>query len=425
MSNSIQFDSTEIRNTTYIPRYVKHESATERDLNILNLARDNGGVLVNDRRGIKKITLKGVLTGASASALETAIDNFKELFSRQEKNLDIEWAGSTRRYVATCSSHDFDRDYFHLLFVPWTAEFVVVSGVGQDTSETTIVNADTFTANYKTKAITLAGSADPKIRFSIAIDSPSNTIKGIELKNTDTGERVYATNPFSLEAKTVEIDTKLKTFKIAGVEVPYFGIFPKFIVGTNNIQISCGDIIDQQFAPSTANSSYPIYESYKVAQGFRVPYSDTTYTSIWLELAYVGNPAVAMDVRIETDTDGKPSGNLVNAYATGIISKPEMAGGFARTWYQIFFNAPFALQSNTQYWIVLEPYAGGLDGSNNFQWYYESGVNATYKFGNAGFYDAGWTQYPDSDMKFKLCFGGKYDTNWTQTYSIFQTKLYL
>ena len=423
--NSIKFDTTELRNTTYIPRFVKHESSTERELNILNLARDNGGVLVNDRRGVKIITLKGVLTGSSESALETAIDNFKELFSRVAKNLDIEWAGSTRRYVATCKSHNFDRDYFNLLFVPWTAEFVVISGFGQDTTETTVVNADTFTANYKTKQFTLAGSAEPKIRFSIAIDSPNNTIKGIELKNTDTGERVYTTSATSLEAKTVEIDTKLKTFKVAGIEVPYFGIFPKFIIGTNNIQISLGDIVDQQFSPTTVAGNYAIYSSYKVCQGFRIPYSDTTYRSIWLEMAYIGNPSVGCSIRIETDDNGEPSGTLASANSKGVISKNEMAGTFTRTWYQVFFDGEFALQSNTQYWIVSEPYAGGLDSSNCYQWYHESGIDATYKFGNAGFYDAGWTQYSDDDMKFKLCFGGRNDAGFTQTYSIYQTKLYL
>ena len=127
MSQSIQFDSTELRNTTYIPRYVKHESATERELNILELARDNGSVLVSERRGIKRITLQGILTATSEAGLESAIDTFKELFSREQKNLDISWNGSTRRYVATCSVHTFDRDFFHLLFVPWTAEFIILT----------------------------------------------------------------------------------------------------------------------------------------------------------------------------------------------------------------------------------------------------------------------------------------------------------
>jgi hypothetical protein len=423
---SIKFDNTEILDSTHIPRFIKHESATERFLNTLELARENGSILVSDRRGRKIIRLQGILTATTEALLETAIDTFKELFARQEKNLDISWEGTgTRRYVASCVEHSFDRDHFHQLFVPWVAEFVVLSGIGEDTSETTIVNADTFTANYKTKVLALTGSAEPKIRFSIAIDSPNNRIKGVELQNTDTGERIIVPSASSLEGKTIEVDTRLRTVKIDSVESLYYGLFPKFLVGNNNIKISCGDIIDQQFAPTTIDSNYAIYGSYKVAQGFRVPYSNTTYTSIWLELAYMGNPSVAMDVRIETDTDGAPSGTLVSANAVGIISKSEMTGGTTRTWYQVLFAGEFSLSANTQYWIVCEPHAGGLDVSNNFVWYYESGIDATYKLGVAGFYDAGWTLYPNSNMKFKLCFCGRYDTGWTQTYSVFQYKRYL
>lgn len=425
MTQSIKFDSTELRNTTYIPRYVKHESATDRELNVFNLARDDGAILINDRRGTKKIVLQGILTATSETALETAIDSFKELFSRPQKNLDISWAGGIRRYVATCSQHNFDRDYFHLLFVPWTAEFIVLSGVGEATTEDTIVNADTFNTNYKTKTITLGGSAEPKIRFSIAVNSPNNTIKGVELQNTISGERIIVPSSTSLRGKVVEIDTRLKTTKIDDNIVPYYGVFPRFSIGNNNIKITCGDIINQQFAPDTANSNYGISASYKACQGFRVPYSNTTYSSIWLELSYTGNPSVGMDVRIETDNGGKPSGNLVDPNASGIISKNDMAGGSARVWYQIYFSGEFSLVANTQYWIVCKPHAGGLDSSNYYAWYHERGMKATYKLGVAGFYDGSWTLYPNDDLKFKICYGGRYDTNWTQTYSIYQTKRYI
>ncbi|MDD5068492.1 MAG: phage tail family protein [Candidatus Pacebacteria bacterium] len=422
---SIKFDGTEILNTTYIPRFIKHESATEIIMVMQDINRENGSALVSIRRGIKRIPLRGILTAASQSALETAIDSFKELFSRQEKNLDIEWAGSTRRYVATCSAGpNFDRDYFHKLFVPWTAEFLVVSGVGEDTSETTIVNADTFSANYKTKAIALTGSAEPRIRFSIGIISTNGTIKGVELKNTDNGDRIVVPSNASLNGKTIEVDTRLKTVKIDAVESPYYGLFPRFIVGTNNIMISCGDIIDQQFAPATDKSAYSIYGSYKSCQGFKVPYSNTTYKSFWLRMSYSGDPSVGCDVRIETDNGGEASGNLVNANAKGAISKPEMSGGLP-TWYQVFLDAEISLEANTQYWIVLQPHAPGLDVSNCYNWYYESDEQATYKLGVAGFYDGGWTLDADKDMKFKLCFGGTYDATFTQTYSIYQTKRYI
>lgn len=426
MSASIKFDTTEIVNTTYIPRFIKHESATERFLNTLELAREDGSILISDKRGKKIIALQGILTGATEALLETAIDTFKELFARQEKNLDISWEGTgTRRYVASCIEHTFDRDHFHQLFVPWTAEFVVLSGIGEATTEDTIVNADTFTANYKTKAITLAGSAEPKIRFSIAINSPNNTIKGVELKNTTTGKRIIVPSASSLDDKTIEVDTRLKTVKIDGVEVPYYGLFPDFTIGSNTIQISCGDIIDQQFAPDTIGSNYGIHSSYKASQGFRVPYTDTTYTSIWLKLSYTGDPSVGLSVRIETDSNGVPSGSLVNANAKGTISKLEMAGAGTGTWYNILFDGAFSLQSNTQYWIVLEPSAGGLNADNRYDWYNKEGFDATYKSGVAGFYDAGWTLYPNANMLFKLCFCGRYDTGWTQTYSVYQYKRFL
>jgi hypothetical protein len=422
---SIKFDNTEINNSTYYPRFAKHESFPERMLNGLALISEDGESFISERFDKKVIPMQGVIVGSSQADVESKKDIMAELFARPEKNLDIDWNGSTRRYVATCTKLEFDRDHFNLNFIPWTAEFTVLSGSGEDTSETTIVNADTFTANYKTKTFTLYGSARPKIRFSIAVNSPNGYIKGIEIKNTTTGERIYVPSSSSLNGKTVEIDTRMKTVTIAGSAVPYFGTFPKFVVGSNTIQISCGDIIDQMFDPGTYNSDYSIYNSYEAVQGFMVPYSGLFYKSIWLKLAYTGNPAVGMDVRIETDNNGVPSGTLVNANATATISSGEMAGGAVPTLYQIFFNGEFALSPNTRYWIVLKPHNVGLDSSNNYQWCYESGLKATYNMGNAAYYDGSWTQYPDVDMIFKLCCGGKYDTGYTQTYSIYQTKKYL
>ncbi len=308
--------------------------------------------------------------------------------------------------------------------MPWSAEFTVFSGVGEDTSETTIVNADSITANYKTKTFTLYGSARPKIRFSINISSSNNYIKGVELKNTSTGERIYMLSDSSLNGKTVEIDTRLKKVSIDGVEVSYFGIFPSFVVGSNTIQISCGDIIDQQFAPLTVNSSMSIYSTYQSAQGFSVAYSGVYYKSIWLKLSYTGTPATGLRVRIETDNGGVPSGTLANANAEKVISYSDLSGGIVATWYQVFFDNEFTLDPNTKYWIVCKPYGIGADISNYYSWYYEAGINANYALGNAAYNDGSWSQYLDYDMIFKLCCGGKYDTG-TKTYSIYQTKRYL
>ena len=426
MSNSIKYDGTEILTTAYGTKFVKHESATERELNFLSLARDDGAVLISQKRGVKTIILEGILTADSKDALDAAIDSFKELFSREEKNLDISWNGSTRRYVATCVEHKFNREHFNLRFVNWTAEFAVFSGVGEDITETIIVDEETFSANYKTKEITLLGSAKPKIKIEVKVNDIVGTVKGVQIKNKDNGERIIVTRSLALNGATIEFDTRLKTVKINDNKVSYYGLFPNFVVGKNNIEITLGSIVDQQFAPDGNDINYSVLAGTKLAQGFTVPYTDTTYRSIFLEMSYTGNPPVACSIRIETDNNGKPSGTLVSAGAKGVISKTEMASGISPAWYEILFDNYFQLISNTKYWIVLEPYAPGLDTDNRYNWYARTGVNATYKKGDRSLYDSGtgWLSSSNEDFKFKLCYGGLFGgTN--HKYSVKQIKRFL
>ncbi len=428
MSNSIKYDNTEILTSSYIPRFVKHESATERELNFLSLARDDGSVLVSHKRGVKVISLQGILTATTQALLETAIDSFKELFSREGKNLDLSWGGSTRRYVATCRKHDFNRDHFHLKFVPWTAEFAVPSGVGEDTAETIIVNKESFTGNYKKKVITLSGSADPKIKFQLDVSSSSNRIRGIELKNTDNGEKMFVHKGGSIiHNETVEIDARLKTVKIDGVSAEYIGMFPNFNIGTNNIMITLGDVVAEEFSSVLTFDHFPLYGSFKAAQGFRVPYTNSTFSGLWLNLAKIGSPDFGPVARIETDNEGEPSGSLVTAGASGQLELSAMIGGSAYTWYYIPFSNMVGLSANTPYWIVVNlGWYTGSDISNYIGWGKEEGTRATYKKGNAAFNDGSWTNYPDDDARFKICYGGFSEIHTeVQEYSISQIKRFL
>jgi len=138
------FDSVNILADPYVPRFIKHESSPERDLSLMELAREDGSVIIAEKFGVKHITLQGVIYGSTQADLETKIDAFKELFSRDAKNLDIGWASGTRRYVATCVKHSFDRDSFHVSICPWTADFIVPEGIGKDTTEVNIIDALDF-----------------------------------------------------------------------------------------------------------------------------------------------------------------------------------------------------------------------------------------------------------------------------------------
>jgi len=433
MPQSITFDSTELRNTTYIPRFVKHESATERDLNILNLARDDGGVLVNDRRGVKRITLQGILTATTADGLETAIDNFKELFSRVGKNLDISWAGSTRRYVATCQFHNFDRDFFHLLFVPWTAEFVVVNGVGSDTTLTACkhavaVNSSPFVIS---PAPVFAGSAKPKPLVTFEIGAGHTKPCGIMLENTDNGQKlIYNKQTALAENDTIVMDYANKKVTLEGVEQPFYGVFPDLIIGTDNLRITVADIVDQQFLMTDLGDGADyIYGDKFWAESFVVPYTDATYRKIAIWLAYIGTPADDITLRIETDDGGKPSGSLVDANAEKVITYLAVGAWPNPAYAEFELPANISLTAGTLYWIVLKS-ASSANTSNCYRIPLETGANATYSKGSVAYtIDAGstWSENsPVTNFGFKLRYGGTVDGSMgTVTLDIDYYKLYL
>ena len=402
--SSITFDSTEIVNATYIPRFVKHDSAPARDLNLMELAREDGAVLISERYGVKHILLTGKLTAASRSALDTAIDSFKELFSRKEKNLDIEWEAGTRRYVATCINHNFDRDFFHNLFVPWTAEFIVIKGVGVDTAGETMLN-DTIATDTGSKVATASkGSAIPK-PYSIDM-----TLTGVTGKNKRGiafkcgGKKLIYTQPDAfIDGNVFLINARDKTVKFNTVEVPFHGEFPLFALGANTVSIEHGEIsIEGDYNQAGAN--YDIYGNTWRSQSFMIPWKDESILCISAKIGKTGTPPNNLIIRIETDDGGKPSGTL--AHANAEISTAEGSIPDGATDYKYYFTNPVTLSGNTKYWIVVKTTAG--DVSNCYKWTRQT--ESWYDKGNASeSADAGanWTDHPDREYAFEIYVGGK------------------
>jgi len=441
---SIIFDGTEIVTTTHVPRFIKHESAPIRDLALMDFAKEDGAVLVSEKYGRKTIIVSGTIKASTQSNLETAIDAFKLLFSGVEKNLDIGWAGGTRRYVATAVRHDFDRDHMHIGFVPWTAEFVVPLGVGKDTSETTLVNASTFQNDAalnapatETDSMSFEGSAAPQPRIRIKVGATDTDIKGVAIKNVDTGERIVMTRAAGwTQDEYFEIDVSDKTAEYNGVAIDFYGVFPTWVVGANNYEIRCASIVDQQFT-DTGNFSgaYNIFGTTYAAMSFTVPYTDTTYQGIGFFIRKVDGGSMAnLDWEIvDDDGSGAPDVGSAVANANGQVAAGDVDTSFS--WIDtddanigtVSTNA-FTLNANTRYWLVLNAAADGGDATNKYEWRYASGSTAVYKRGNAATSaDSGssWTDAPTNDLFFKVYYGGKGGTQRTFTYDVFYKKAYL
>jgi len=389
---SIKFDGTEILTSAYMPQYVKHESAPDRSLISMPLAREDGQVLIAERYGEKIITLKGTLKAASQDALDAAIDSFKELFSRVEKNLDISWNGSTRRYVATCRKHDFDRDHYHTSAVPWSAEFVVSTGVGKDTSSTTALDEHALTTDdtdttgdfIAEDSFTLSGSKAPEPVITLEIVSVGDDdMLGIEYEDTDTGERIIVTRNVDWSAavgKKVVIDcaNKKVTDNLSStdqVEGPFYGAFPSFKIGTNNVKIRSGGILnqtssDQTLSDGESNIGYTA-TTIRYAMSFQVPYSDATFCDVVLGLSKIGTPSSALTVQIVSDSDGEP--NLADVLLTGSVAAADVPSYPSFGYCRASNGAGVTLDANTTYWLVAYA-SSGVDGSNNYRWAIPSGT---------------------------------------------------
>lgn len=407
---SIQFDGTEILNSTYNPRFVKHESNPERFINSLELAREDGAVFISEKFGKKVISLQGVLVGSTQSDLESKINTFKELFSRPEKNLDVDWAGGTLRYVATCTLHEFDRDHFHLNFVPWTAEFTVSSGEGKDTSTTTARNQQALTTTTPaTDSFTLSGGKPPKPVITIQGSNFTGATAGIEYLNTDTGEKIQVTRNITwgntdsviIDCLNRKVTGNLST--TAFLEYNFYGVFPNFKIGTNNVQVSVGGLVNQQTSENGVFSDIGTATNLssttrRIAQSFTVPYTDNTFKGITICATKTGSPGT-ITWRIESDANGSPSGTLVNANATGTIAAASVSGSYQ--YLTSYSTNMWGLNANTKYWIVLS--AASVDGSN---FYAVAHVPSTYAV------------YPRGYLKDSTDSGGTYTTTLTTTTSI-------
>lgn len=396
------------------------------------LAREDGDIFISERYGVKRINFTGVIVGSSESDLESKIDIFTELFSRVEKNLDITWNGGTRRYVATCVRHNFNRDFFHTNMVPWTAEFVVPSGVGKATSSTLALNEHAVTTTTPgTDSFTMIGSRPAHPLITLKGNSFTSKIRGIEYKNTDTGEKIVVTLNSSLwGTSSIYIDTDLKVVTSDILTSPasqlytFYGVFPNFKIGTNNVQISVGGLVNQSTADTVAPTTSGISLSnaaYKAAQSFSVPYYNDTFQGIIAALEKVGTPGT-LTWRIESDNGGIPSGTLAHANATGTIAHTDV--GLTSAYITDYASALYPLSANTTYWLVLS--AASVDGSNYYNWYLSDSTDYTRGRGKRTFSGA-WTDNDlaaTADFAFRVLYGGEPDTTAVK-HSVSYTPTYL
>lgn len=199
--------------------------------NLARLGTTDGLKWIETRYAGRTITVQGMITGTSIANIEATLDTFKQnIFPDKVENLDIAYAGETRRWRCKVDKVEFDSSSRGITRM-WTISFRTL-GFGQETTAT-VVSYPTETGS-PTKTIAFGGSIKPLPKYIITVDT-ATALSVVKIKNNTTNREMEIQEVMTA-GDVLEIDTEFKTVELNNVSIgDFLGIFPEVNAGTNEI----------------------------------------------------------------------------------------------------------------------------------------------------------------------------------------------
>lgn len=238
-SNSLQTynRSTKVGINTNV---IEHTDIPQAVAELMALADTDGSVIPDITYPSRSVKIGGTIHGSSQADLDSRIDTFKGYFRGKDKNLDITYAGSTRRYIATKNAVGVVRQQKQL-WATFSVEFICTNPFGLDTSATALINQSNYTSATLTSTPTVGGTAPYQLPvITITIDALTGTGDYIQIANDlNTQEMVIYGLGFTA-GDVLVIDCVNRTVKLNGTEVDYNGTFLVLEPGSSSITYTDG-----------------------------------------------------------------------------------------------------------------------------------------------------------------------------------------
>lgn len=246
MNGDITFNSHDLQSynpTTDVgiaTNSIDHTNNPDTVAPVIALADANESALPTINYPSKQITITGVIKGSSQDDLDTRIDTFKGYFNAKKANLDIDYAGTTRRYTATANAVSVTRQQ-KALFATFTVEFVCTKPFGFEISATTIGSETNYTSSSLTIEKTIAGSAPYQLPIiTITIDALTGDGDYVQVTNDLNGQAMVISGIGFEDGDVLVIDAENRTVKVNDVDVDYYGTFLELEPGDNSITYTDG-----------------------------------------------------------------------------------------------------------------------------------------------------------------------------------------
>lgn len=445
---SIKYDTVEINDgTKFAVRRILDNSTSENIINAVETQGVDGAVVLNDRIAGKTIVIEGHIRASGLPQLQERIDELNELLNRKNKNLDIQPTGGAIRRYENCrriSAIEYDRQYFHIGWVPFRAMVFVPSGVGKATTETTLLTVNNIATERSpgsgSHQYTAAGSATPMpvYQFTVTTKGKSDLLTVVD--DDDTHQMQIEMDNTIVNGSVITVDTASQTARVNGDSVSFRGRIPIARPGVNNMHLKIQgativlDQVQEFFGTGQVIGHSGGGHRFVAAQSF-VPSKSGYLTNLDLYLNKNGSPG-SLQVRIFTDNGGRPDQNLVSAEtgflfaAAGVGDGPSNAGVVRAT-----MSPSYYLRAGVTYWMIISTTDAGF-GNNYTVWGSgTAGTEGDYPDGLALRYEGsvfppadpdGWVIHPTyADHFFRTYQGQGGSPDWSINMLVKHTPRYL
>lgn len=220
---------------------IDHTNIPDKVATLYAKADANGSTIPAINYPSKKVTIAGSIHGSSQADLDSRIDTFKGYFTGKDKDLDIAYGSSTRRYVATPNIVSVTRQQ-KALFAKFTIEFICTQPFGLDTSTTNLWTAKTaFTSATFTEAPTVGGTAPYQLPvITITVNSFTGAGDYVQISNDNNNQELLVYGVGITAGDVIVIDCANRTVTVNGTEVDYSGTFLELEPGANSITYTDG-----------------------------------------------------------------------------------------------------------------------------------------------------------------------------------------
>lgn len=230
----ISFDSHDLSTAYLLVNRLNKSDAPFRDLQVEQLAFNDGFVIASDFWRSRTIKIAGMIDASSSGHLASLLDTLKQDLSGVNKNLDVDYGSSTRRYKGTLNRLEAPEDFYNITHLPYTAEFIC-QPFGYGTSSVNI-SSDDITASSRTVTSTIQGTFRPLPVITITFTSETGA-SAVSFTNNTTGDTITITQAFNA-ADVVIINCEEQKVTVNGTQVDFSGPIPLFEVGSNEMIIS-------------------------------------------------------------------------------------------------------------------------------------------------------------------------------------------